>query len=650
MNKQAFYKTLGFCMALCLIGLSAVACSDDDIVPSATDPYHWNENEDVDDTVRPGDDFWHYVLGSWEKTVSSSKYYYSPLDHETECLNTLWEESREPVIQHLKGNLYKAAAELDYDLQLLSQRLARIDAISTPEAFYAETGRMLKEGYVPGFIVAPLFYEKKIHYYMARHKYSAYNASQVQRLTGYDATAAQALIDEAATFENLLGGNQQSLSAAYKLKELCDEKLVSSFERASQPATRSGNDSYESLFLQQAGLDTQWFFGFNTSDARKAYQRFFTLVNNEERLQLGKSFLRMEILVRSGYILNELLNGGTSMLETLQSYINKFADFQLSKAYADRFLTPGVRSAYTDLAEEFREGLKKRIADLEWMSGTTKQYATEKAEEMQFFIGYPDQWGETLCAFSGKSVYEDYLESMQKEMRMLTEHLGASDRDAYWNIMINDMPIYDWNACYYQYANALYIPGSQMLYEMFDPTKGDAYNYAIAGTTVGHEMVHGFDSNCASIDKNGVLNNWWTMSDRLEFKQRQQQLIDLYDQFEVLPGMYGIGEMTLSENMADLGGMEIAYQAFMDKKRAEGFYGEELKQQQRKFFMGFAHAWKIYQSETYIAILLAYEDVHAPSFIRVNGVVSQFDDWYELFDVQWGDYLYQHPEQRAHIW
>ena len=207
------------------------------------------------------------------------------------------------------------------------------------------------------------------------------------------------------------------------------------------------------------------------------------------------------------------------------------------------------------------------------------------------------------------------------------------------------------NCFYYPEFNCLCIYPAYMLPPMYNEQVSDAYNYA-EFAIVGHEITHGFDNNGSNYDKNGDYRNWWTVMDKMAFTEKCQSLIDCYNLLEIMPeempGQYCDGENTLGENIADLGGVEIAHQAYVEKLQREGFHGEELEKQERRFYQGWAEVWRQKYTSSYAQTLL--EDVHALPKERVNGVMMNCDRWYELFDVQWGDMLYLAPELRTHIW
>ena len=165
----------------------------------------------------------------------------------------------------------------------------------------------------------------------------------------------------------------------------------------------------------------------------------------------------------------------------------------------------------------------------------------------------------------------------------------------------------------------------------------------------GHEMTHAFDPTGAKYDAYGVEKNWWTDGDMANFKLLQQQMIDRYNELEVLPSVMADGEKTLNENVADLGGVSLAYDLWNEKLKADGLTGEALRHQQRQFFLSFAVVWNLYRTDEELLEQIK-TDVHSTSFNRVNGISRLMDDWYDLFGVKSSDKLYVKPEERVKIW
>ena len=303
------------------------------------------------------------------------------------------------------------------------------------------------------------------------------------------------------------------------------------------------------------------------------------------------------------------------------------------------------------MANEMRSVFKRRIENLDWMSETTKSKAIAKLEAMKFNIGYPDAWNELGSPrLSGNCLCADIMQCREQNYKLSISISGKSFGEDSWVFLILQYPLYIVNAFYYPPLNSLVIPAGIMLPPIYDLSVSDAFNYATIGAaTIGHEMTHGFDNNGSRFNQDGVVEDWWTLADKLEFKKRQDAFVECFNSMEAWPGLQADGEKTLGENIADLGGLEIAYQTFMEKKAKEGFKGSELEDQEKKFYLSFAQAWKAIYTQDH-AIDATQADTHSLPELRVNGIVIHTDAWYNAFDVKWGDKLFIQEDMRIHIW
>ena len=210
-------------------------------------------------------------------------------------------------------------------------------------------------------------------------------------------------------------------------------------------------------------------------------------------------------------------------------------------------------------------------------------------------------------------------------------------------------------------CNSMMIMPTMIMPPLMPYDTNEAIIYATAAA-IGHEMTHGFDSKGAMYDKDGEQNPIFVGQEDLDrFKQISQQLDDCYSSLEVmpdlLPGVFNDGKTTLGENIADLGGVEIAFEAYTNRLKRQGFEGEQLRLQQQRFYLAFAHLWRAKYNALYAQELTqgrnelgAGKNIHSLERERVNGVVMNIDAWYDLFDVKPGDKLYRKPEERVHIW
>jgi predicted metalloendopeptidase len=205
------------------------------------------------------------------------------------------------------------------------------------------------------------------------------------------------------------------------------------------------------------------------------------------------------------------------------------------------------------------------------------------------------------------------------------------------------------NAYYNPNLNEIVFPAAILQPPFFDPAADDAVNYGGIGAVIGHEIGHGFDDQGRKSDGDGVLRDWWTEQDGAQFRQRADMLSKQYEGFSPLTGMHINGELTLGENIGDLGGLEIAYHAYRlslegkEPPLVDGLTGDQ------RFFLGFSQIWRGKVRQELLAQLLA-ADPHSPDEFRVNGAVRNVDAWYAAFDVKPGDAMYLAPEQRVRIW
>jgi putative endopeptidase len=317
----------------------------------------------------------------------------------------------------------------------------------------------------------------------------------------------------------------------------------------------------------------------------------------------------------------------------------------VGQIYVQKHFPESAKLQMQALVENLRAALKDSIDSLDWMGEETKVEARLKLESFRPKIAYPDEWKD-LSAIeisrddlfaNARSVLEfNYLDEISR--------LGQPTNREEWGMTPQTV-----NAYYNSSFNEIVFPAGILQPPFFDPAADMAVNYGGIGAVIGHEMGHGFDDQGSKSDYQGIQRNWWTDEDRANFEKLTTALAAQYDKFEPVPGYFVDGNFTLGENIGDVGGLSLAYRAY---KHALG--GEEapvidgLTGDQR-FFLSWAQVWqRKYREDALIQRLTS--DPHSPSEFRVNGVVRNFDEWYEAFDVQPEDALYLAPEDRVRIW
>lgn len=324
------------------------------------------------------------------------------------------------------------------------------------------------------------------------------------------------------------------------------------------------------------------------------------------------------------------------------------------------YVSPSLKQAYTEVCENLRTQFSKRIAALDWMSDATKAFAQEKLAAITFHVAYPDNWfQETYPTPEGMnactSFVQEYLYLNSCYLDYILTLGGKNGKEYEHQEYLISHQTSKVGAAYDTRINSVFINAATLLPPVMSPDITEARTYA-AFAIVGHEITHGFDVDGATRDKDGTEKNWWTVADKMAFEDRMQLLVECFNHLElapdILPGTYCNGTVTLEENIADLGGVNIALDAYTEHLTQQGYVGNALKDQQRKFFESYADIWCCLYGKELIESRTGGKrpDKHALPRERVNGIVMNIDLWYELYNVTRENLLYLPQERRTHIW
>ena len=280
-----------------------------------------------------------------------------------------------------------------------------------------------------------------------------------------------------------------------------------------------------------------------------------------------------------------------------------------------------------------------------WVAPGTKAKALEKLSAIYVKVGYPDQWRDySSLDIKKDSYWANVLRSNVFEYDYMLAKNGKPVDKTEW--MMTPQTV---NAYYNPTTNEICFPAGILQYPFFDMKADDAFNYGAIGVVIGHEMTHGFDNHGRQYDKDGNLRDWWTAEDAKKFEERTQVLVDWFDKIEVLPGLHANGKLTLGENIADYGGLQVAFQAFHNAVKdaplgvVDGFTPEQ------RFYLAYAGVWAANIRDEEIR-LRTQTDEHSLGRWRVNATLPHIEGWYEAFSVQEGDPMYLAPDKRASIW
>jgi putative endopeptidase len=327
------------------------------------------------------------------------------------------------------------------------------------------------------------------------------------------------------------------------------------------------------------------------------------------------------------------------------SFVNGNFGEALGERYVERHFTQQTKDEALALVANLRRAYAARIDGAEWMTEQTKEQAQEKLTAMVAKIGYPDKWE----SYEGVDIVPDDLFANTRSLEVWASNdslskLGKPVDRSEWGMT----PQTD-NAYYTPQFNEFVFPAAILQPPYFDPAADPAANYGAIGATIGHEMSHAFDDQGRKSDATGKLRDWWTPADAQRYQQEADKLVAQFNSYEPLPGMHIDGAVTVGENIADLAGLRIAYDAYklsLDGEEApiiDGLTGDQ------RFFLAYAASWKK-QCRNEIQRILLQSDVHSPEKYRVNGIVRNMDEWYTAFDVKEGDALYLRPQDRIKVW
>ncbi|UVW34958.1 peptidase M13 [SAR92 clade bacterium H455] len=317
----------------------------------------------------------------------------------------------------------------------------------------------------------------------------------------------------------------------------------------------------------------------------------------------------------------------------------------LGQLYVAKHFAAESKARMTTMVDNLIAAYAESIKDLDWMSEETKQQSLIKLSKFTPKIGYPDTWKD----YSALTIKGDDLAGNIKRARTFAHHqnmakLGSPiDRNEWF------MAPQEVNAYYNPGLNEIVFPAAYLQPPNFIPSAEDAYNYGTIGSTIGHEIGHGFDDQGSKYDGDGNLVSWWTDIDREQFEARTKGLVEQFSKFEALPGLFVNGELTLGENIGDLGGTSIALKAYRMSLKGEpspvidGFSGEQ------RFFLGNAQSSRIKWRDQILEIIVR-TDPHSPDVYRINGVFPNMPDFYDTYNVQPGDALFLPEKQRVKIW
>ena len=391
----------------------------------------------------------------------------------------------------------------------------------------------------------------------------------------------------------------------------------------------------------------------------KYYKTLNTLLKSQP-IEIWKTKLTFEALNGSSTLLSKgfrdanfefygkVLNGQKVPKErwkTMLSATDNGVGELLGQVYVEKYFTPEAKKRMKDLVDNLQAVYKSRIEKLDWMSNATKEKALAKLGAFTKKIGYPDKWKKYSDVEISKDAYYKNMQSVARHnYKEMVEKVGKPVDKEEWGMTPPTV-----NAYYNPSFNEIVFPAGILQFPFFDKNADDAINYGAIGAVIGHEMTHGFDDQGSQYDKDGNLKVWWTPEDAAKFKKKTQSVAGQYDKFTILDNLHVNGNLTLGENLADIGGVAIAYQAFKNTPQGKGNEKVDGFTPDQRFFLSFAQVWRIKMRDE-ASRMGINTDPHSPAQYRVNGPLSNTDAWYKAFNIKPGDKLYRPENERVKIW
>jgi putative endopeptidase len=664
--------------ALLLAASSLFAIAPVAAQPAATTAVHfgtWGVDIGTRDlSVNPGDDFQRYAAGKWmdETDIPADK---SQNGVGSELADRNQEQLRSIVLGAPKDSQLGAfyASYMDeallekLDAAPLQADLDRVAAIKTKAEFGSEMARSFSDfgstlfalGVLPdlanptmniAFVgTSGMGLPDRDYYLLDKYKpqRDAYHA-YIERTLGLVGTP-----DAAAAADQVLAFETEIAKLSWPIADQRDiDKLNNPMTPAQLAAYAPGLD-WDRYLSETKVLTPKLIVGDNTAvkalaavydktplETLKTWQRF--KIADQAGNYLSKRF------VDSKFAFTRTLSGAKELRPRWRRGIGEIdgrLGEVLGQTYVDRYFSPQSKAMMEELVANLKKAAAKRIDGNSWMAAATKQAALAKLARMDVMVGYPDKFRDySKLVMKPDDLYGNVKRSAAFEWDYQLSDLGKPVDRKKWAMSPATVNAYNGGL-----ENKIVFPAGILQAPFFDAKADLAVNYGAIGAVIGHEIMHGFDDQGRKIDATGAVRDWWTPGDAERFKKLTTELGKQYASYEAAPGVFINGDLTMGENIGDMSGLEVAYEAYklaLGGKPApviDGLTGDQ------RFFLAFAQAWRGEQRDDAIKTQVA-SDPHSPRRYRIIGPLRNLDAWYTAFDVKPGTKFYIPPDQRIRIW
>ncbi len=652
--------------------------------------------ENLNDSVSPGEDFYQYACGGWIKNNPLKPEYsrFGSFDAVAEAnreqikeliLGLAKEKHEKGSVEQKIGDLYALMmdstrqnkdgyAPIKADLEQIEQTATREDLLRLLAENEEKGGSMLFGGYIGADMMDAKNNIVEIGQSglsMGQKEYYLSDEESYKKIR-------DAFRQHVVKMFQLIGDDKQLATAkmeAVMEVETAMAKVSKSRVELRDPASNYHKFTYDALKKEFAGYDWDQYCHINYIDNLKeivvgqpeAIKGAIAILNGTDLQKLkywaewnlldgNASVLGDKIYAQNFDFYNRTMTGAKEQQPRWKravSTVGSVLGEAVGQMYVKKYFPAENKARMEELVKNLQKALAERIDAQEWMSDSTKMYAKEKLASFYVKIGYPNKWKDysKLTIDPARNLYENMqaVREWAKKKEVEEKYGKPVDPDEWY------MTPQTVNAYYNPTTNEICFPAGILQYPFFDMEADDAFNYGAIGVVIGHEMTHGFDDQGRQFDKTGNFRDWWAAGDGDKFKERAQVMVDFFNKIEVLPGLHANGELTLGENIADHGGLKIAYTAFKNAQKKALEAGQDTLKTvngltpDQRFFLAYAGVWAQNITEEAMRDLTA-RDPHSLGEWRVNGALPHIQAWYDAFGIKKGDKLYIPAEKRVNIW
>jgi putative endopeptidase len=641
----------------------------------------------MDLTASPGKDFYQYANGSWLKNTpipaSESRWgsFSEIAEFNSNALKEILESSgaaKSTMGSNTQkvGDFYTAGMDTvaieKAGLTPIQPFLKRIDAIKNIKELQTEIARMQTEGInalfnfdigqddkISSEIIAK-FYQGGIHlpdrdYFFkeddrAKKIRIAYDShiANTFKLLGASESSAKKDAEDVMRFEKALAGASLTRVELRDPQKSYNRMKVSEMQKLAP------------LFNWKEMLATMMVKSDEVNVGQPKFIAQIEKLLHDEKLDQWKTYLKWcvaktamsylnEAMVKEGFNFGKVFSGQKEMTprwKRVSRLEDQLLGDMVGQLYVEKHFKPEAKKRMLTMLDNLSKTFEKRIKNLDWMSDATKAKALVKLGSFTKKIGYPDKWKDMSSIKISRSSYWDNIVACRSYMyNFEVAKLGKPVDRGEWGMTPPTV-----NAYYNPSMNEIVFPAGILRFPFFDPDADDAINYGGIGAVIGHEMTHGFDDEGRQYDAEGNLKDWWTDEDAKKFDAKAAMIEQQFSKFTVLDSIHVNGKLTMGENLADFGGISLAYEAFKtftdqgkSKGKIDGFTAEQ------RFFLSWGQIWRS-NSRDETAAQLIVTDPHSPGKYRCNGAISNMPEFYNAFGIKQGDAMWKPEAERAKVW